>query len=196
MNARASARGGILLEVIVALAILLMSVMTVSGIVIDSLNSMIHTRQTMQACDLARSTMAQIEAGLVDPTAVNGPAVRWDSSRLLMPEDTGVDEPPDLSEDEPAPAGMTGPMSNSVIGAEDDADGLWSLEVETEPTGTTGLWLVSVTARLSPVAAPDAFLASYTLRQVVRLSSEVEDVAGEEDDLMDAARRGLRGSGR
>jgi len=181
--------------VIVALAILLMASMTVGGIVIDSLNGMIRTRYTMQACDLARSTMAQIEAGLVDPTSINGPAVRWDSSRLLMPEDDAFEPTMDPLDESPASIEDMLGFADSTVGAVDESDGLWVLEVDTEPTGTTGLWLVTVTASVSQPQSPDDVAASYTLRQVVRLSAEIEDIAGEEDDLMDAARRGLRGGG-
>lgn len=177
-----------LFEVMVALAILLMASMTLSGIVMQSVSKMDETRKTMQACDLARSTMAQIEAGLLDPSSVSGPAVRWDASMFLMPEDSGGlgegDEPL-----EPMPDASAASPSVSVGGPQ------WMLAVETEPTNFAGLFMVTVTASLEAESS-DVALASYTLRQAVRLGSEPEDVAGEEDELMDAARRGLRGGGR
>lgn len=180
-------RGAMLLEVMVALAILLMASMTLGAIVMQSVTAMDRARKTMQACDLARSTMSQIEAGLVDPTAVNGPVIRWDSSMLLIPEDafdgTGGEEPI-----EPL-AGI--PADRSMGGGSD-----WFVEVDTEATEFAGLYLVTVKASLGSAQSLDVVEASYTLRQVVRLGSEPEDVAGEEDELMDAARRGLRGGGR
>lgn len=179
-------RGAMLFEVMVALAILLMASMTLGGIVMQSVTKMDETRKTMQACDLARSTLAQIEAGLLDPSSVNGPAVRWDASMFLMPEDAGG-----LSEgEEPLE-----PMSDAPAGILSASGPQWMLAVETEPTNFAGLFMVTVTATLESEAS-DVALASYTLRQAVRLGSEPEDVAGEEDELMDAARRGLRGGGR
>lgn len=73
----------------------------------------------------------------------------------------------------------------------EDPEQIWTVEVETEPTEASGLYLVTVTAWLARAVAPEEREAWYTLRQVVRLGSEVDDVAGEEDELMDAARRGL-----
>jgi type II secretory pathway component PulJ len=182
-------RGGILLEVMVALTILLMAAMTVGGIVTDSVNSMMRTRNRMQACDLARSTMAQIEAGIVDPSAINGPLPRWDQSRVLSTMDaaSGLDDG--------APTEDLGTVGVATMGADLESGGQWAVEVETEPTETRGLYLVSVTAWLERDSAPDVRQSAYTLRQVVRLGSEAEDVAGEEDELMDAARRGLGGGG-
>ena len=188
MRARPAHRGGVLLEVMVALAILLMAAMTIGGIVIDSINGMVQTRQTMQACDLARSTMAEIEAGLLDPTSLSGPIVRWDSSRLLME----MDQSPAGEGMESGPIGP-GPAMPTNLG--DQTEELWNVEVDTEPTEASGLFLVTVTAWLGTQADPDLQQASYTLRQVVRLGAEADDIAGEEDDLMDAARRGIGGGG-
>lgn len=187
MTARSSGRGGILLEVMVALSILLMSAMTIGGIVIDSISGMVRTRRTMQACDLARSTMAEIEAGLVDPSAIGGAITRWDSSRLLMEQEAAPLPADGAPADELLGGGGAGPVGEFG----DDAEELWSVEIETEPTEASGLHLVTVTAWLARAVAPEEREASYTLRQVVRLGSEAEDVAGEEDELMDAARRGL-----
>jgi len=181
-------RGGVLLEIMVALAILLMASMTIGGIVIDSINAMVNTRRTMQACDLARSTMAEIEAGLLDPTSLSGPIVRWDSTRLLMDSDQPFEDAG--AETDRGSAGPALPMDFGETTEE-----LWNVEVDTEPTESSGLFLVTVTAWLGTQAAPDQKQASYTLRQVVRLGAEADDVAGEEDDLMDAARRGIGGGG-
>lgn len=192
MRRRPVRRGGVLLEVMVALAILMMSAMTIGGIVIDSINGMVRTRRTMQACDLARSTMAQIEAGLLDPSSISGPIARWDSSRLLM-------EMEEMAEMAGGEGMEPDPMGGAAMPVSPDEEGeeLWSVEVETEPTEASGLYLVTVTAWLGMAVAPDQREASYTLRQVVRLGAEADDVAGDEDDLMDAARRGLgTGSGR
>lgn len=179
-------RGAMLFEVMVALAILLMATMTLAAIVMQSVDAMNASRKTMQACDLARSTMAQIEAGMLDPTAINGPAIRWDESMFLMPEEAasgpGSDDSMESLAEVPVPTtDLTAPQ--------------WFLQIDTEPTEYAGLFLVTVTAsQMAP--GTDIITASYTLHQVVRLGLEPEDVAGEEDELMDAARRGLRGGGR
>jgi len=173
----------------VALTILLMAAMTVGGIVTDSVNSMMRTRSRMQACDLARSTMAEIEAGIVDPSSISGPVPRWDESHLLTAKDaaSGLDGG--------APSEDSGAIGMPMLGADSESGGQWAVEVETEPTETQGLYLVSVTAWLERDSTPDVRQSAYTLRQVVRLGNEAEDVAGEEDKLMDAARRGLIGGG-
>ncbi|KAA0216276.1 MAG: type II secretion system protein [Leptolyngbya sp. PLA3] len=181
-------RGAMLLEVMVAMAILLMASMTLGGIVMQSVTSMDRARKTMQACDLARSTLALIEAGLVDPMSASGPATRWDASMFLPSADMGGGQTveDDLRSMEPPGPPVAG--SPTLGGPE------WTVEVETEPTELAGLYMVTVTAALVS-GQTDATEASYTLRQVVRLGSEPEDVAGEEDELMDAARRGLQGGG-
>lgn len=183
-------RGAMLLEVMVALAILLMASMTLAAIVMQSVAAMSDASKTMQACDLARSVMAQIEAGMLDPTAVNGPVVRWDASMLLPPEgaatEVGLEEAADVRGDVSAEV----PVAQTSLSSPE-----WSVRVETEPTQYAGLFLVTVTATQSTPGA-ELVTASYTLRQVVRLGLAPEDVAGEEDELMDAARRGLRGGGR
>ncbi|MCL4222514.1 MAG: hypothetical protein KJZ65_14230 [Phycisphaerales bacterium] len=181
-------RGAMLFEVMVALAILLMASMTLGGIVMQSVTAMDRTRKTMQACDLARSTMAQIEAGLVEPTSVSGPATRWDVSMFLPSSDLSSEG----VKDEGLPSMDSG--KPPVGGSPRPSGPEWMVEVDTEPTEFAGLYMVRVTAWLVS-GRGDVTEASYTLRQVVRLGSKPEDVAGEEDELMDAARRGLRRGG-
>jgi hypothetical protein len=194
---RCSRSGALLFEAMVALAILVMASLSLGSIVLSSVGAMERTRDQMQACDLARSTMAMIEAGLGDPVALNGPVVRWDESRLLEPAMNGSNvafESADVeSEGEPAPLDVRAPgMSAAAIDPDAPA---WFLEIETEAHEGTGLWLVTVTARLASPMDESITLASYTLRQLVRLGSGPEDTAGEEDELMDAARRGLNAPG-
>ncbi len=179
---RSRARGALLFEAMIALAILAMASLTLGGIVLQSVGSMERTRWQMQACDLARTTMAMIEAGLADPVALHGPATRWDESRFLDPDAlVGSGEFDDLM---PASA----PASGSIASRASDLQ--WFLEIETEAHEGTGLWLVTITARLAGPAAESRDEASYTLRQLVRMGSAPDDIAGEEDELMDAARRG------
>lgn len=181
-------RGAMLFEVMVALAILLMASMTLGGIVMQSVTAMDRARKTMQACDLARSTMAQIEAGVVDPMSVSGPATRWDVSMYLPSGESAGEGTTDGGLGSPAPSDRAVAGRPALGGPE------WMVDVDTEPTEFDGLYMVTVTASLVSQQA-DGTEASYTLRQVVRLGSKPEDVAGEEDELMDAARRGLRGGG-
>lgn len=181
-------RGAMLFEVMVALAILLMASMTLGGIVMQSVTAMDRARKTMQACDLARSTMAQIESGLLDPMSVSGPAVRWDVS-MFLPSGESWEEESIEGDLVSMDAGQAPVAPSPSLGGPE-----WTVDVETEPTEFAGLYMVTVTAALVSAQA-DVTEASYTLRQVVRLGSEPEDVAGEEDELMDAARRGLQGGG-
>lgn len=178
-------RGALLFEVLVALALFVMGSLTIGRIVLQCLTAMETSRLEQQACDLARSTMAQIEAGIVDPNAINGPAVRWDETMLLP--DAGMDAEADFDGAEV----MSG--SASVAPVPTTGGPQWMLEVETEPFEGSGLWLVSVRASLEPDDAPGVVMISYTLRQLVRLGDQAEDQAGEEDELMNAARRGNSG---
>jgi hypothetical protein len=65
----------------------------------------------------------------------------------------------------------------------------WALEVDTEPTQFRGLTRVTIKAVRH--VGDDAVEASYTLRQLVRLSGKGEERAGGEDALAGEARRAL-----
>jgi hypothetical protein len=68
----------------------------------------------------------------------------------------------------------------------------WELRVESEKTEFTSLTRVSVTALRRRPGRGDDVAASYTLRQLVRLSGKGADEIGAEDELVEEAKRGLR----
>jgi hypothetical protein len=62
--------------------------------------------------------------------------------------------------------------------------GQWDLKVESEPSQFAGLTKVSVTARkMAGGKDSEASVASYTLRQLVRIGTPAEDQPGEADPL-------------
>lgn len=156
-----------------ALAIFTMSGLAILGVINQTLAGLSAARDAQRAADLAVSAMAEIEAGISTPEALNGPVPVWD---------------PAVELDGATPDGPPEPL-------------LWELQIETEGSSFAGLTAVTIHAR--KLAAPDSdqVVASYTLRQLVRLSARADDVVGEEDELAAAARealgtgRGARGGG-
>jgi len=71
----------------------------------------------------------------------------------------------------------------------EDSD--WELEIETSESPFEGLTAVSIRAIRWASIDSDRILAQYTLHQLVRLDELAEDVAGEEDEMMEQARRGI-----
>lgn len=166
-------RGVLLLEVLLALAIFVMAGGAILMLVDRAMRGLEHTRAAAQAADLARSTMARIEAGLGTPVTLNGPVRAWPES------DDGRREE-DLTD---------GSLGSGGIAPEETG---WEVEIETDPSSFPGLTTVSVRAikRSPPGSATVA--AEYTLRQLVRLGGKGEDAAGSRDALADEAQRGLR----
>lgn len=157
------ARGAVLLEVMLSLAIFVSAAMAIMAAVDRGLGSMNVVRHSERAADMARTAMARLEAGIDTPATLQGPVpLSWFGS---------ADEQDEFAFDQ---------------------DTGWELEVETEPTIFQGLTRVSVRAIERSPANPDSVIASYTLYQLVRLASDAADEVGQEDELMDAARRGLR----
>jgi hypothetical protein len=157
-------RGALLLETMLALAIFVMAGTAVLSLVDGSLTSLNHARLSEQAADQARTAMAKIEAGIATPQTLNGPAHTWLQDA--------------------AERGDAGP----TIFDEDAEPSHWELGIDTEPSQFAGLTTVTVTA--SRRSRGEGVLATYTLRQLVRLRSKGEDQAGEADPLVGAARKG------
>ena len=171
-GARAMARGAMLLEVMRALAVFVTAGMAIIGLVRQAAGELEHVRRVERAADLARSTMARIEAGITSPQAAGGPVRAW------------ADDPEAMEGDPEAGEGGGG------FADAPPAKSGWEVAVEVEPSEFTGLTLVSVTA--TERGERDAVRAAYTLRQLVRLSAAEEDKAGDEDRLAEEARKGLR----
>lgn len=66
------ARGAVLLEVIVALAIFVGAGALILGSLSRATQGLAHTRDLEQAADLARSTMARVESGIARPETLIG----------------------------------------------------------------------------------------------------------------------------
>ncbi len=113
---RASRRGAVLLECLLALALFVACGLSVMAMMDRAMASVAATRDAEIATDIARTAMAKIEAGLATPETMNGPVPAW--------RDEG-----DASFDESLPTGE-----------------LWNLEIETEPSAFEGLTRVSVRA--------------------------------------------------
>jgi len=75
---RSPARGALLLEAMLALAIFVMAGLAVLAIVDRAMDTLRTVRNTERASLLARSAMAKIEAGIVLPQALNGPVASTD----------------------------------------------------------------------------------------------------------------------
>jgi hypothetical protein len=138
-------RGAILLDAVLSIAIFVASgtaILTWTGRSLTNLERA-HLRQ--QACELARTGMSRLEAGLDTPRTLNG-TVKFED---------GSSAPP----------------------------GRWELHVETDQSALTGLAAVAVTARRLEEGRSETVIASYTLRQLVRLGGRAEDKPGDPDPL-------------
>jgi hypothetical protein len=160
--------GALLLETMLALAIFIMAAAAILTMVDQSLTGLGRSRLSEQAVDVARTAMAKIEAGIATPQSLHGPVRPW------------------LEE-----AAQRGDGAGSSVYDEGAGPTPWELQIGTEPSQFAGLTRVTVTAIRRDDRRGDAVAAMYTLRQLVRLGSKGEDQAGEEDPLIEAARRGL-----
>jgi len=125
-------------------------------------------RDRTHAVDLARSAMAEIEAGIKTAEVLAGPVPVW--------QEEGSD----------------------AFGAGSAGESGWELRIETTPSSFDGLTLVTVTAHKTGVDETDQGRGSFTLRQLVRLSASTQEGVGDEDDVTKAAERAAparRGSG-
>jgi hypothetical protein len=173
-QAKAPARGRtrpalLLMEALLALAIFIMVGLAILSMVHGAATTVIRSRDAARAADLARSAMSMLEAGLATSRTLDGPVRSWAEAQQRADEFAfGLGN-------DPGPAGSP-----------------WELEIRTEPSQFEGLSRVTVRAFRRVGRNSDQFLASYTLRQLVRLNAAAEDEAGEEDPLMEEARRGER----
>lgn len=73
-----SRRGTLLLEVMLALTLFVATALMILAILGRSLDALSEARARQTACDLARSAMSRIEAGIASPESLNGPAQLFD----------------------------------------------------------------------------------------------------------------------
>jgi len=172
VDARHLRRGAILLEVILSLSLFVMGGMAILGAISQAVRGLEVTSSKQRAADLARSAMARLEAGIVTAESLEGPVPPWTDPS----QDSGFS-----FEGEDASWGAMDP-SQEPTG--------WELEVDVEPSPFPGLTLVHIRAVKRPSPESERIEADYTLHQLVRLGALGADEAGEEDELMDEARRG------
>ncbi len=185
---RTHQRGAILLEVILALSIFVTSGLAILTLVTQSTSRLTAIRDNETAADLARSAMAQIEAGLATPESLIGPVPDWletESGQAMVESELmrgaagggsgGLDMNVGTSE---VPAGAPASGLQGEVGD-------WVLEVESNPSQFEGLTTVTVTAVRGDGA--DAGVVRYSLTQLVRLSADEADSVGQFDPLVDEA---------
>ena len=73
--ARRLARGAILLEVLLALALFVAGALVIMAAMDGSAGAISRARDTARAADLARSAMSRIEAGQARPETMSGPVM-------------------------------------------------------------------------------------------------------------------------
>ncbi|MGE3107345.1 MAG: hypothetical protein AB7G11_12795 [Phycisphaerales bacterium] len=81
-------RGALLLEVMLSLALFVAAGGTVLAVVSQGVGSIRAARERLHALDLARSAMAEIEAGIATVETLNGPAPEWTDPDAEVPDDT------------------------------------------------------------------------------------------------------------
>ena len=168
-------RGWLLLEMMIALAIFVGTAFVVLGSIGQGISAVQRTRERARAVDLARSTMAKLEAGLGTATNLSGPVPAWQAS----------DEPADGADqfDENAVAGFADAPAPPT---------LWEVEVSTIPGQFPGLTHVAVTVVKHDAPDSDGVAISFTLHQLVRLATAPADSVGGVDALTTKAEKGAR----
>jgi len=167
------ARAALLLEVLVSLAILVTLSMAISAVVRDTSERLALSADQVVAEDMARSALAQIEAGIATPESLNGPVPAWDPAGAAL----------ELGDE-------IGPRSSGEIelGSGSGEPSGWVLEIDTQPSPYDGLTLVSVRAEREEAAGINA-----TLHQLIRFREAGPESVGELDEiselLNDAAER-------
>jgi len=158
-------RAALLLESLLAMTLFISAGLAILTMVERAVASLAMVRDLRRAADLARSALAQLEAGIAEPETLAGPVPEWEEET----SGAAFDDSP------PRPSG-------------------WRLAIETSPSPFDGLTLVTVTASRSREdgAAASVEPVSYTLTQLVRLSARAEDRAGDDGALLEAAETGSR----
>lgn len=71
-------RGALLLEALIALAVFVGAGLAVMAVLDQSTEAMIRARDLRQACDLASSALARMEAGIDTAETLDGPVPDWE----------------------------------------------------------------------------------------------------------------------
>ncbi len=150
----AGLRGAILLEVLIALALLTGGGMLMLDVIGNAYHGLARSRQLEFAADLARSKLAELEAGLIPLDELDGTTVERIGSIDLVSDSFSY-----------SPHVET-----------------WLIEVETSRTAFAGVTDVAITVRLDDENDPE-HAPSATARQLMRLRDAAFDEY-EEDPLM------------
>lgn len=201
MRSRVRQRGALLFELMLALSLFAMTALALLAILSQAASRVDRSREMAQAADMARSAMSLIEAGILDPVALNGEPLAWDPSMLLEQDFgsdflTGPDSGfADVEPDTWAPDVAAGGFGSEAQQTDGDLDSLsassgdigfgsgfedpegWTLEIETESSSFDGLTLVII--RVTRFSDEISAEVGFTLRQFVRLGSEADDTAGD-----------------
>jgi hypothetical protein len=155
-----------LMEVVLALALVVVVGMPVLSAVSQSTGALRAAREKQVAVDLARSAMAKLEAGIETTTTLSGPVKAW-------------------SED----------MNLAEVSEDRDETG-WELQVEAEPSSYEGLTYVTVTARRTDEVASSAFTLRQLVRLAQREEDGIGEKDAVTIEAEKAKRGGSSGSGK
>ncbi len=144
-------RGGILFEVMLSLALFVGAAAVTIGTVRNVMTALERAAREQQAVDLARSRMAELEAGLINLNDLR------DGSRSAIGSFEG--------------------FLGDEFGRGDD----WTVAVSTERTEYPGLTLVAITVRDAGADEDRPGAVGFTLRQLLRLGDEDELEFEEDD---------------
>lgn len=143
-----------LLEVLLSLALFVVTSLMLLSIVGDSIDRLRRSRDLLNAADHARNAMSLIESGIARPETLHG-AIEAGRGR---------------GEAESADPSMVGFDPDDAPGGAWAGPPTWALDIETETTTTPGLTLVRVRAyRIDADGSEIEGEAGFTLRQLVRL---------------------------
>lgn len=134
--------GGILFEVMLSLALFVGAAAVTIGTARNVMTALERSSREQQAVDLARSRMAELEAGLINLNDLR------DGARSAIGSFEGF------------------------LGDEFGRAGDWTVEVSTERTEYTGLTIVAITVRDARADEDSPGAVRFTLRQLLRLGDE------------------------
>ncbi|MCC6425775.1 MAG: hypothetical protein IT435_03035 [Phycisphaerales bacterium] len=159
-------RGALLLEVLLALAVFVGAGLAILTVLERSSDAMARVRDRRQACDLATSALARIEAGIDTPETLDGPVPAWE----------------DLSD-------------GSIIGAGGDARWELDIRTEVSQfEGLTKVTVEAI--KRGPGDPDGAPRDSFILSQLVRIPMSGSESSDPQDEIgkrqRDAARVGAR----
>lgn len=159
-------RGALLLEVMLALALLVTASSLVVGVIRDSSDRIERAIDMGVAADLAHTAIAQIETNLATPETLTGPTPNWT-----------------LADEFDAATGPARSSDDIAIESSSPVNSEWAYQIETQTTPFDGLTLISVS-----VLRDEAARATYTLHQLTRLEAPNDDEIGDEDEMEELIR--------